>query len=244
MVARTEPQPPAGAIRRRKLRSALAPAVILGGIHSAAFAQANNEDVQVWTLASVKAPVSDRLDVSADLYVGLIDDASKPNHFLTRAILSYKLDHRFSIGTGYTFVSYHNAPITTYVEHRITQELAFKSTLRKDHPLLTLRPRVEERFREGESGTSVRVRHLTRVDLPISARGLKLIGWNETFYVANSTSWARGHRFDAMINFIGIGVPLSKHVTLEPGYLNLSIFRAGQRDQVARVLGFFISAEF
>ena len=41
-----------------------------------------------------------------------------------------------------------------------------------------------------------------------------------------------------MFNFAGLSIPVSKHVTLEPGYLNFRIFVPG-RDRVNHVVGLF-----
>lgn len=87
----------------------------------------------------------------------------------------------------------------------------------------------------------MRLRRLSRIDLPVSSKSLKLVGWNETFYVLNDTGWAKGHRFDVVLNFIGIGVPLTKKGIFEPGYISFRVFRPGGPDQINHAIGLFIS---
>lgn len=76
--------------------------------------------------------------------------------------------------------------------------------------------------------SAVRMRHLTRVDVPISQQfGNKLIAWNETFYALNRTDWSGKPGLALMLNFVGLGVPLTKSITAESGYLNFRTFGPG-----------------
>ncbi|RZM31206.1 MAG: DUF2490 domain-containing protein, partial [Sphingomonas sp.] len=206
---------------------------------AAASAQAGNEDFQVWTYVTISAPVSEKVDATLDLHAALTDNAERASQYLIRPSLSFKLDDRFAVGGGYAYLRRRPVGGAAVNEHRVFQQVRFR--LRKEDAGLQLSTttRLEQRFEEDSDGTAWRLRHQTRLDLPLGGRTkVRAVLWNEPFYSLNSTSWSGRRGFSAMFNFAGLSIPVSKQVTLEPGYLNFRVIVPG-RDRVNHVAGLF-----
>ena len=206
---------------------------------AAANAQTDGEDFQVWTYATISAPLSETVDATVDLHAGLTDDAERASQYLIRPSLSLKLDDHFAIGGGYAYLRRHPVDGAAINEHRIFQQVRFRLSKEDVGLQLSTTTRLEQRFEEDSEGTAWRLRHQTRLDLPLSSRNkVRAVLWNEPFYSLNSTSWSGRRGFSVMFNFVGLSIPISQSVTLEPGYLNFRVFVPG-RDRVNHVAGLF-----
>ncbi len=204
-------------------------------------AQHGNSDFQFWPGLTVKAALPKRVELTTDLIAMCTAHCSRTGQALARAILDYRLSRQWSLGAGYTYFWADDGLAPRFKEHRVVQEINFQSSESKTQPVLSLRARLEERTHEGEDGTSGRLRFLTRLDLPLSAHGLAFIAWNEPFYVLNRTQWSGSPGFSFMLNFAGLGIPLSKRVTLESGYLNHTYLGAGDH-RVRHIAAAFVVA--
>ena len=94
----------------------------------------------------------------------------------------------------------------------------------------------------GAEDLAWRFRQLVRGQLPLTeGQGTQLVLWSEAFYNLNQADWGPREGFDRWRNFVGIAVPVTKGVTLEPGYLNQAVFRPGEDrfDHIASVTMFY-----
>lgn len=219
----------------------LAGAMSLALVPISASAQTGSEDVQVWTFITIAAPPIGNVKAKLDLYGGLTDDAKRASQFLFRPSVAYKLNDKLSLGGGYAYLRIDPKGVAGFSEHRSFQQAQFTFFADNSGPQLSTTTRLEQRFREGRDGTGWRLRHQTRLDLPVSRhRPGKIVFWNETFYSLNSNDWAGRSGISAMINFVGVSVPLTNKVTFEPGYLNFRVIQSGP-DTVNHVAGIFFA---
>lgn len=89
---------------------------------------------------------------------------------------------------------------------------------------ISSRTRLEQRFPRGADATNWRLRAQLRLVLPIARSGTSLVAWTEPFVSLNHTS-ANRETFDQIRNFVGVSVPVAKHVDVEAGYLHQYLHR-------------------
>lgn len=214
--------------RVRCLRSAAGSMALIACASLASPCSANpqHSDFQVWPTLAITA-TSGKLEFTGDAIFGLTDNANRQGELLLRGIVSYLFSDAVSVGTGYTYFTINDGVGAQLDEHRVVQEIKFRSAPSDNRPMLLLRSRLEERLKENSNGVSLRFRQMARIDVPLKY-GLKAIARNETFYLLNRSSWAGQSGFSTMFNFVGLGIPLSRHFSLEPGYLNQTNFRPGR----------------
>jgi hypothetical protein len=216
--------------RRRVLRPLTSAGLALTLCAAAAttsHAQPQREDVQFWSTVTLTAS-STHWDFRSDVNFGLTDDASRAGRLLLRGVLSYHITKKLSAGGGYTYFSINDGIGSRFKEHRLVEEISYRSSQHSDHARLTLRMRVEQRIPEKGDQVATRLRQFTRIDLPIRSDGLKTIAWNEMFYSVNATNWSGRSGFSTMFNFVGVGVPLRPGLSAELGHLNQTNFRPGR----------------
>lgn len=132
-----------------------------------AWAEPVLSDFQTWSSWKVTSQVGEHLEASGEGLLALTDDSSRLGQLLLRGILAYRLNDHFAVGGGYTYFRIDDGIGSRYDEHRLLQDLYFRTPHQESRAVISLRTRLEERVRVGQDGVSFRLRQLTRVDLPI-----------------------------------------------------------------------------
>jgi len=178
---------------------------------------AEADDAQLWLDANARGPVAGRVELGVETTERFGRDGEGGLYESENiAMLGFRFD-RATLAAGYVRdIVYRGGRVT--IEQRVRQDLSV------DH-LATIGPlgigarlRVEERWRDGSSGTGVRLRPFVRLTLPVTGK-LKLLATHESFVNLAGGAGQRGG-YDRARNFLGLGVPLAKRVGLEIGYLN------------------------
>jgi hypothetical protein len=225
-------------VRYTCVPSAAVVAVMLGA--ATAHAQTTPADLQLWPSISVAAPINSRFEVRADGILQVTENVSRVSRELVRVVLIGKLNDRLALGGGYTWTRVDDGTGRQSVEHRAVQELDLRIPVGTNAVALSSRTRLEERRREQDPTIAVRLRQQTRLDLPLSGRGVRAVVWNEYFYAINATDWSGRAGPRLMLNFVGIHIPVTKGIAIEPGYLNQTDFIAG-RNQRHHVVALFFT---
>ncbi len=131
--------------------------------------------------------------------------------------VTYKFDNGLSLSGGYLYASTRRAGPDRR-EHRLWQMLGY-DLFETGGGKVKGRTRVEERWREGESGTGWRVRQQFSFERPLGESGVKLSLSDEATIGLNTTAWGHGeglqeNRAKAVIKWDMAGAGL------EFGYLN------------------------
>ena len=198
-----------------------------------------DEDTNIWLAQSTS------IDLGGDMLLGLeaqerfTHDASRLGQFLFRPSFGYKLDKSTSIHLGYAYVYSDPQNGASTNEHRAFQQLSFRVTGDGKSVTITGRSRFEQRFLEETDGTAFRVRQQLRLIAPLSEK-VRAVVWTEAFVGLSKTRFQRDG-LGLWRNFVGVSVPVSKAVSLETGYLNQFVFRAGT-DRIDHVANLTISA--
>jgi len=188
-------------------------AVLLVVVPSAAEA----DDGQVWLGANARGPVSGRVELGVETIERFGRDGEGGLYESENiAMLGFRFD-RATLAAGYVRdIVYHGGG--AMIEQRARQDLSVDHLARIGPLGIGARLRVEERWRDGSSGTGVRLRPFVRLALPVTGK-FNLLASHESFVnLAGGAGQRRG--YDRARNFLGFGVPLTKRVGVEIGYLN------------------------
>lgn len=88
----------------------------------------------------------------------------------------------------------------------------------------------------------LRVRQQMRLTAPLTGK-VRAVVWSEAFIALDDTKWGQRSGLDRWRNFAGVSVPLSKAVSVEPGYLNQWVGRT-RADLVQHNGSITLSARF
>ena len=188
-------------------------AVLLAALPSIAHA----DDGQVWITASARGPVAGRVELGVETIERFGRDGENGLYESENiAMLGYRFDHA-TLAAGYVRdIVYHGGGAA--IEQRARQDLTVDRIATIGPLRIGARMRVEERWRDGLGGTGVRLRPFVRLTLPVAGK-LNLLASHESFVNLGGGAGQRGG-YDRARDFLGLGLPLSKGVGVEFGYLN------------------------
>lgn len=185
-------------------------------------------DFQSWPAVIVQAKVKREAFVVLEVQPRISDESQRLGQLLIRTAIGVQLGKRSAIQSGYGFVRTDPIGRTLTNEHRLWQQLLVPLTPPSARLTITARTRLEERFVEGFDGVGWRLRQQLRLQHPLGGKtSVAGVVWSEPFYSFNTTDWGQREGWDQVRSFAGLSIPVSKRLTIEPGYLNQTVFRAG-----------------
>jgi hypothetical protein len=178
---------------------------------------AQADDGQLWLSANARGPVAGRVELGVETIERFGRDGEGGLYESENiAMLGFRFD-RATLAAGYVRdIVYHGGVAT--IEQRARQDLSVDHVVRIGPFGVGARLRMEERWRDGSSGTGVRIRPFVRLTLPVTGK-LNLLASHESFVNLGSGAGQR-RGYDRTRNFLGLGVPLAKRIGVEIGYLN------------------------
>lgn len=178
---------------------------------------AQADDGQLWLGANAHGPIAGGVELGVETIERFGRDGEDGLYESENsAMLGVRFD-RATLAAGYVRdIVYRGGDAT--IEQRARQDLGIDHLIRIGPLGVGARLRMEERWRDGSSGTGVRIRPFVRLTLPIT-RKLNLLASHESFVNLGSGAGQR-RGYDRARDFLGIGVPLTRRVGVEIGYLN------------------------
>ncbi len=212
----------------RRLGRLGAAASLAAVVATSTSARAQQRETQAWTalFATVKAPseapASGARGPSAWIDLQARRGASA-TIVLARPGVGYRLSDLVSLWAGYAYAgTYADGPANVY-EHRAWQQALVSGSV--GQLTLQLRPRLEQRFRDGED-PALRARLFGRANVALWPRGpLAIATWDEVFVQLHTTSWKAPGGFDQNRLFLGLGFTQGA-LRLEAGALAVTVRRA------------------
>jgi hypothetical protein len=188
------------------------------------------DDVQGWGAFTANGAVKGDLFVWAEAQLRLTDDFGDGVQTLLRPAIGARIARDAHAVIGYAHVHTDPANGASTTEHRVWQQVQF-APLRTGagRALVISRTRLEQRMFEGRDDTGWRLRQMIRLQAPVANDGrVQAIAYSEPFFNLNDTRWGARGGVDQWRNFIGVGLPIGDRLRAEPGYLNQTVFRAGE----------------
>jgi len=199
-------------------------------------------DTQYWQTLNVSVALPDNFKISNETVLRSSDVKGfyeVENNFM----VGKKLNKVVTVWLGYTFDPQYNHGTFRFHEHRIRQQVNFESFAVVGKVKFSGRLRMEERWREGQTGTAWRLRPQIKAVMPIAGK-VTLTLSNEDFIDLNNSSFQTVDGLERMRNAVFVTVPVSKKINIDFGYLNQHGFVPNGHDTSDNVLTAGLSASF
>ena len=188
-----------------------------------ASAPAYAKKVQPWPTVNITAALGKGWSISGEV-VGRADrEHTGPSQLETRLQLGHSIGRDLTLWVGYVHVVSYPPLGRVGLEDQVVEQLNWKAGSVAGITFSS-RTRLEQRFQRGANTTSWRVREQVKASVPLGHHVTGVV-WVEPFIALNQTSAVRSG-LDQLRSFVGISVPLSRHVEIEAGYLNQYLPRA------------------
>ena len=223
------------------MRTILIPLALAAALGAAGPALAS-EDTQYWQTLNVSVALPDNFKVSNETVLRSSDARGfyeVENNFM----VGKKVNKVVTLWLGYTFDPQYNHGTFRVREHRFRQQVNFDNFAVLGKVRLSGRVRLEERWREGQTGTAYRLRPQVKAVVPVAGK-VTLGVSSEQFFNLNNTGFQTVDGLERMRNAIFITVPLSKKISVDFGYLNQHGFVPNGPDSSDHVLTTGLSASF
>jgi hypothetical protein len=176
-------------------------------------------DAQVWAQVISTLTLSD-WRIHLEVQPRFSQDASELDHTLTRWALGRQLNSRMSVWAGHAWTA-RTLGDTTRHEQRLWQQLSLTLPAAAGWAP-SVRVRLEQRFFDGWSDNSHRLRSMLRGVRPISGPW-SLAVWDEFMLNFDQTGGGPHQGYDQNRAFAGVLRRFSRHASLEFGYLLQSL---------------------
>jgi hypothetical protein len=187
-------------------------------------------DSQVWTTLGATEKLGSSPWRLQQEFVGRISDNRGGLYEIeVVGLVGYKPSKNVTIAGGYVFNPQYSHGDLTATEHRAREQVTVDNVAQFGRAKLSLRLRMEERWRDNAGGTGWRARPYAKLSIPIRGKTSLTLS-NETFLNLNTTAFQKQDGVDRMRNLIAVNTPLSSKLSLEAGYMNQHGFVRGGPD--------------
>ncbi|MEA3062769.1 MAG: hypothetical protein QOJ94_2550 [Sphingomonadales bacterium] len=188
------------------------------------------DDSQLWIGGSAVVDLGKRFRLSEEIVTRFSDDRGGLYEIESNTLLGIRLAPRATFWAGYTHSPSYSHGRFAAMERRAREQLTIDG-LPAGPGLLSLRLRMEERWRDGFAGTGWRLRPFVKYSLPLRRGGHTAIVFShESFLNLNRTAFQARTGEERMRNAVAIATPLARGVNAEIGYLNQHGFVRGGPD--------------
>jgi hypothetical protein len=184
-----------------------------------------SDDAQLWTGGNVTVKLSDHWRLSEEITVRFSDHRNGLYEIESNTLVGYRVGKGVTVWGGYTHDPQYSAGDFTVMEHRAREQVTVDNLAELGGGRLSGRMRMEQRWRDGLSGTGWRVRPFLKYALPLQKGGrTSFVLSSELFFNLNTTAFQRTSGLDRVRTFVGFSVPLAKNLAADVGYLNQHTF--------------------
>lgn len=196
-------------------------ALPLGALLLGTPAVAHADDFQQWVQAGAKVDLTDRLILSDEIVARFSDDRGGLYEVENSLLLGYKIGKKAALWTGYVHNPNYNAGNFTVMEHRIRSQITVDDFARIGTASLSGRLRLEQRWRDGITGTGWRTRPYLKLSLPLGDKSAPTLNITEEAFInLNNTAFQGKDGLERLRTAASISFPVAKAIKIEGGYLN------------------------
>jgi hypothetical protein len=213
-------------------------AVAVAVIPEAALAR---DDGQIWLSGGATVKLDDNWKLSEDIIARFSDNRNGLYEVEASTLLNFKAAKDVTLAAGYVHNPQYSDGDFSVLERRAREQVTIDNLAKVGTGKLSVRLRMEQRWRENADGTGWRMRPYLKYSLPLRGKTSLTLS-SEVFLNLNTTAFQRQDGLDRMRNLIAINTPLLKNVTVEAGYLNQHGFVRDGDDATDHVASLSISA--
>ena len=216
----------------KKLTTAL---IAYALICSTALSHAVDDEFQAWSALAASGSINDGdLLFWFDGHARFGDDAGRLNTSIIRPGLGWRHSPDLTLWLGYARVTGHQA------DPNIEEDRAWQQAIYRlgdfANGQVSGRTRLEQRFRDEDSDTGVRVRQFLRWAKPIPNSSLSYVVANELFLNLNDAQWGQSSGFNQNRLFLGLNHRVNETYRVEVGYVHNYINQIGRDNQLNHIL--------
>jgi hypothetical protein len=184
-----------------------------------------SDDTQIWTTATATVNVSSQVRVSEEIVARFSDARMGLYEIESNTLVGYRVTPEVTVWAGYTHDPQYDAGRFTVMERRARQQITYDNLVKLGPGTISMRLRLEERWRGGIAGTGWRARPFVRYTLPLhhGSRTMLVLS-HESFLNLNSAAFQPATGEERMRNAIAVALPVGRRASLEIGYLNQHSF--------------------
>lgn len=183
------------------------------------------DDSQLWAGGSINVKLSDKWRFSEELTARFSNKRNGLYEIESNSLVGYIVGRGIMLWGGYTHDPQYAAGDFMIMEHRAREQVTVDNFATLGPGKLGGRVRMEQRWRDGISGTGWRVRPFIKYAVPFHKGGHSAFVLSiEPFVDLNDTAFQRTRGLDRTRTFVGISTPLASKLTLDAGYLNQHMF--------------------
>ena len=201
-----------------------------------------DEDTQYWQTVTLNVALPSNFKIQNEVVLRT-SDARGFYEVENNLMVGKKLNKVVTVWLGYTFDPQFSHGTFIRREHRFRQQVNFDGFAMLGKVKLSGRVRLEERWREGLTGTAYRLRPQIKASVPIKGKTTLTVS-SEPFFDLNNTGFQTVDGLERMRNAIYVTVPVGKKFSVDFGYLNQHSFVPSGPDRSDNVLTAGISASF
>lgn len=201
-----------------------------------------SQDTQYWQTVSIGVSLPDGFKLQNEA-VFRSSEAKGFYELENTLSVGKKVSKNVTVWLGYTFDPQYDHGNFIRREHRFRQQVNFDNLAKFGSVKVSGRLRLEERWREGQAGTGWRLRPQVKASAPLVGKTTVSVSV-EPFFNLNNTAFQTSDGLDRVRTGIAVGVPLSKKISVDFGYLNQHTFVPGATDKGDHVLTAGLSASF
>ena len=221
----------------KRLTTAL---IALALICSSRLSHAVDDEFQAWSALSANGPMNTGdLLFWFDVHARGGDDAGRLSTSIVRPGLGWRYSPDLTLWLGYARVTGHQAD-PNVEEDRAWQQANYRFGSVANGQL-SGRTRLEQRFRDEDSDTGVRVRQSLRWTKSIPNSSSSYVVANELFLNLNDADWGQSSGFNQNRLFLGVNHKINERYKVEVGYLNNYINQIGRDNQLNHILSASLS---
>lgn len=200
------------------------------------------DDTQAWGTVTLQAGLGGPIRASSETVLRT-SDARGFYEIEQNVMLGYKVNKHVTAWLGYTHDPNYSHGKFTVMEHRFRQQMSFDNIAKIGPVNVSGRLRLEERWREGLSGTAWRLRPQVKLSWPFAGKTALNVS-HESFINLNKTAFQKLSGEERMRNAISITTPIAKKMTVEFGYLEQHGFVPNAPDTNDHVATIGLTASF
>jgi hypothetical protein len=192
---------------------------------------ASASDAQFWTSGSVTVNLSNRWALSQDITARFSGKSHGLYELETNTLLGFRVNKTIALWAGYDHDPQYSGGKFAVMEQRLVEVVTFDNFANLGPGRLSGRARLEQRWRDGKSGTAWRLRPYLRYAQPLRKKGkISLTISEEAFLDLNTASFQTVRRLERLRSFVGITAPLANRISADVGYMNQHRFVPNGKD--------------